>query len=589
MRAIMVCVNFMSNSNASLPSLITPQPSYYKEIMFIPFRNFTLTEFSRWRKILKVAKKNNFLNIKFEDLIQIVYYQIAITNYRTALFLLETYKTDNIQAAFLKSKLAAIIVGSSLYLKDDLEFCLKNYEPSIQNVICLTSIGCFSKSKINNVLEKLGQIEIIIASKSNYYDSYFLPKIRNVIESIELEMKSTLPFNGRIKIPKLAIESTLEFALGGSKIALLDIIREVGIPHPSSSDIFILIRTNSQAISELFRTKILELDYRVIVLIFYTFQKHSQIEIDESPIELKNLIGLCVDQVYSYILNGGDHAGIITGYLYFFANTQMVFPSHYETICELALLNLYSNGFLTLLESRLCETVFMVMDMYCVYKKWKIDKNLDRVECYAPIIADLMENIFTCKEIYKPSACSRDENTNDRLIIFFQILNLFPFWWKSSICIIGLNLFDKYNQRRQQFFLDLLASGVYNNLDCVKPLEFNDVRTNLVQLVDNIHEDLFNLRKIYKRVFMDDVDPIKFFELDTKYQELKQIQLHVQFKSENIVSFVSNMMCVISETYEFGLKYVKLLRLHEKYQPNGKHYSDLEESFRSKVTTISKN
>lgn len=556
--------------------------TYYKEISNIPFRTFTLTEFGRWRNIFVVAKKNNFINLKFEDFMVIVYYQIALGNYEPALLFLDAYKTDDIQVTFLKSKLTVAIYGYSIILKDDIEFSLKKHEPSISNVASLTTIGRKTKPHMNDMLKKLAEIENIMST--THFDPYYLPRIRNVIRSIESD---TGMGPGKIIIMGIPIDSTLKYASAGSTYALIEIIHRIG--HSKSPDINTAIRNDGPKITGLIKNKIMELDYKIIFWMFYIFQNHTLDEMDGLPIDLKYLIETCVDQVYKYILNGGDHIGLITGYLHFFAKTLIIFPPHYESICKPTLLNLYSKGFLPLFESNVCGKVFITIDMECVYKKWKVDDNLD-----IHMIGDTIENIFGCTEIYYRSLSKlerfsyNDKYTDVRLKTFFTILDIFPFWWKSAICVLGLNLFDAPNLQKQQEFLDFLTRGFYSNVRSIRNApEFTGLQLGLL---GNVHKGLIDLRENYKKTFKDDIETTKFAELDVTCQELKQKIDSEQLKLIYLTGFnCFDMVCIMRVTldiYNFGRKYLKHLKNHAKYQPGGSHYAAIEESFSMRATSI---
>ena len=584
-------VNRKTMNNDYRSTLDTPTDFFRRDINSIPFRNFTLIEFECWRKIFVVAKKNNFSNVKFEDFMRIIYYQIALSNYKVALMFLETYQTDDIQAAFLKSKLNIIINHSRcMNLQDDISFSLKGYKPAIYSLVTVSVLNHCNERNLGDFITKLIKIETIM--KSIPIDPHLLLCIENLICNAELKLKNPpidRPVDPKLDVPKIPITSVLECVINGSVRSLVEIIRRIMKEYPKDSNELAIIRLNSSAIGETLRTKILELDYPIVTFIFDSFQNYNLEEIETSPIQLKNIIDLCVDVVYKYILNGGDNVGVIIGYLRFFSKTPIVFPEHYESICKPTLLNLYSKGLLILSDLKLQGNKFVETDTLYVYKKWKFDtqSDLEQVDRYSPIIADLMENIFGCTEIYNRGHGRPIKYDvvilKERLEKFFLILDLFPFWWKPAICIVGLNLYKKINKQHQLcFFNNLLLDNGHMRFE--RRSDGTQVDSLLANLVDNIHNDLFNLRDTYKWIFGEDVDVTKFDLLDKICQQLKQdINPEQMTPSIDVVSRVASVMGVVLQTHTFGAEYITHLKLHEKYQPGGKHYFSIEQHFNNTI------
>lgn len=154
----------------------------YREITKLPFRDFTLSEFDKWAKIMERIKKNDFENANFEELAQATYYQLAMCNYHGFLFVLKlcNKKCDQ-QTLFIQDEQRNQLLFLELLLyQDEQAWCA--YSIGVLDIYHY--LGWFKLNLLNLCLKKYRPALLLVGKTKNRCFCYGLRRsifLRNLV------------------------------------------------------------------------------------------------------------------------------------------------------------------------------------------------------------------------------------------------------------------------------------------------------------------------------------------------------------------------------------------------------------------------
>lgn len=579
--------------------------AFYKEINDMPFRDFTLSEFIRWRDIFSVFKKRDKLSketLTFEEAIQIVYYHLAIENYGVAIKFLNNCDQTNNHIIFLKLLLYFTETDQwDIYSTDQwdiysfgkarceifnthhrnlLDLGLIQYPPALRKIgkghyiptLIDDEFGIkFRKDLLNDLI----QIKQNCAEQQidEYYTNLIDKRIADIVDHQDSEDMMQPWFSNP------SPEELLKLAINGSEAATLIVIYSWPIKNyiakqrPEDSDLLSLRIISKTSTKKLCNNKIQQLNISFIASILSLFrgrdiEKINELDVD-SPL---SLIMKCLDQAYRYLCKGGDNAGLIISYLEYFVKVGISLPERYKSICESLLLDAcYKSGFLILPILRHKNRINIYANSFANSLQ-PISKDV------IPTINELVENFFWYRD---PEDSNLNVTTHpyvnvikedDKIIYFCSLITLSPDLWQPSCCILGINLFAEPTYKTHDDILEgILMIGKMRKL-------LHQHMYYLTIPVINLLKSLDDLVTEYKNIFHEEIDMIKLNEIHQKYDNILQ-------KANDRTLEIGFVIRAILEISEFCQSYTANLKEHFKYQPNGVGYNDVAEDFYSRAKT----
>lgn len=584
--------------------------AYYKKIYSLPFNDFTLTEFRKWRDVLSVVKIKHFEKITFEETIQIIYYQLAIRNYENAIFFLNKCKTtvlpeyveDEHQVTFLKilCHFEDYMISSRHHQTFDKYYVgLFNlgeikYEPALLVIGCISFLPAYPDELEITILNTMVRIEInMVAIKMDFHH---IENVRNNMNRIKHKMED-IYHSPQLETDFCYTKKLVDLALGGSDTALLKLLFKLKNvskeKDTSDSDwIYHIMNTDGNLkhlvhslsdIKNLLKKKILKKDYKFCVELLDLYKSNTQHNLSgyEQIINPRDFIYLCVDQIYDHLSGACDNVEIIRAYLSFLSGTNMEISSEYRELGARRLLDLYSSGLLLF-------PLFGYKGSNAIYNMCKIDQyNENIVNRGIPLIVELIENYFWSRTLCDNRIVD-DERffiDGDKILFFYNLLEISNLLWKAAICIFGINL----NNTNLRLSSDLLSSYISNGkYGSTTNMEIDiDMIPQIYcywgNLIENMVKELRNLESIYVGELMEDINNIEFGALLLRAKQLcNKIQNRVLCYPKHI----SKIIVLLLEMDVFSSTYKDQLYLHEKYKPNGEGYSSAKCHFNATANLV---
>ena len=583
--------------------------AFYKHIYNLPFRNFTFSDLACWKKIFLVEKSNNFTSASFENLVQMVYYELAIENYEFANFFinlcLKDTKQDLAQFKFLKPLVLnmcrpSIASFGTVWLNNwidqlngtIMELSLKKYVPALLfmcNMRICPPVIRSDGNIIMNFLEKLVEIESILIEMNvdNYY--LYLYK-KNVKICLEILYPSI-----RVKIPEIYDDTVVKLAINGSELALIEALEfsKNGYGH---YDIFkpsrmkfcrsvkkkkyrnemhrreILFNKISVISSKFFRNKIQRplRDYDAIIALLKTYRTSPNALIKEYPLKL---VEECLTILADYLVNGCDNVGITLAYLDFFANTDLIWDPQHDQLCKRLLLKFYENGLLFISSAN--GEILACFDKF--YQKWPIKQYEESViKACVPAMIELMLNHFW---IEFPGKVRNQDLVYRRLFCFRQLFRITPIWWKVCLCILGIDVLDGQSCSTQ----DLLLNEIFG----LRFIDYSFGRRGYCAdevkiVISSVMCDFRTIAQSYKNLFQRNENMDILDQMQKKYEDgLTEI-----LESPNERFSMKCALNYVTDINKFSQKYIKLINLHEQYKPYGEYYFDIEDAFNKRAKKL---
>lgn len=595
----------------------------YKEICKCPFRDFTLKEFSHWNVLLKKAKLQKFANIAHEDLIQFVYYHLAIRNYEAALIFLNRCNQEVPQVIYLKLYLRYhgssaeahkhLCSNDNNYLDDPVKvlfnLSLKNYRPALVFFGCLSyptsSIDDSISENKDTILN--GYIQIKKFMLDSNVDIYYISTVQHVIDKLNFELgysaccpdslSSLAPnlkdclfllgvacpevFNENSDKPIIAI---LRFALSGSNEALVKIIKYdmnlvdnvLSISDKTTFNQMVHIMDHIGEIEEIIKNKILLDDYKLIIELLSNLWGCIDKVLQKAVINIRMLIEHCLSRTYNYLSSGGDNVGIIMAHIGFISGAKIDIKQEYLAICKPSLLEFYSHGLLFL------PVIGQPKDTTETYKKWPLDeKDNNIVDLCVPLLIDLIDNQYwPCENFCEEIVGISDNLSKTKRLCFYFIMGLSPFFWKAAIYTFGLDFFNNvtllskdspllhFYQQTEEFdyakFAGKLGTVAYK------------LREYTLFIIDTAISELYELESRYFEEFMEEFDFEQFQIILEKYVAAKSNIIQKTFDICSIIPILNDILI-------FKKMYSDRLVIHDLYKPDGSLYSSILEDFNNKV------
>lgn len=541
---------------------------HYHEILELPFTDFTLARFICWRDVLAVAKKHSFKNTTPIEFIQIVYYQLAIRNYKNVKLFLPYCDQNDIQVNFLNVLLEfGEEVGNwdifyspfwNPYVKL-LDLGLLGYKPAMLAIGNIQiKIGDHSnditelKAKVLDKLRRIEQNLIKIGA-----DVYNIEAIRVTIDIILSNVQPNINY-------------ILKLAVAGSNGGILRFLRLRLKPF---TDNYLnynnLVKIHMNDFLNIIMTRLSEHNLTIIAKFLNAhsnFMKDITLLKSHSKFDPEDLIMLCVDQLYRYVNEGGDNVGIIGSYLTFFAQTKMSFENQYKIICNTTLLKFYSNGFLF-------HFLFLSVHNGIITNKrprrisYDIDIiNKEVVKQVIPIIEDFVVNYFWVWDKIIKVNCS-GTFVNERIAMLDFILKISPLLWGPAMAVFGINLLNTKWSFSQEILISLIPfNPSYKRSRVRNDVSWADINNNVKCVMTNVLLELSNIDSICSDELMDEIDMDVLSPIQKKCLQLNDI-----INSGNFDNFYDAIF-LLAEVDLFIANYRKRIKLHRKYMPDSKHY-----------------
>lgn len=574
----------------------------YKEIRGLPFVNFTLTEFAKWRHVLKLQKKKKFVAITLGDILQIVYYQLAIVNHDGALFFLEMYEKDNVQyrsqtsqtsqeyhqICFLKLLLHLNEDGhrpirvwpkllSRNYLRHFLNLAIQNYPPALYLIGEIESVTIKDKHIEAEVLDLLIRIERCMSLDGS--DKYYTNNINKVIQTLCKSLECSAS-----PIVTYCSHNLSGPPLDNFERSTLGILATRGITIFTETD---PIPCNGSTLEEILMANILKLNPRIIAKFFETAsrlkERHVTFFIKRKRPFLE-MIDACIEIVYQYIIKGGDNVEIIGSYMNFFHVAYRDFGVNYKNICQSTLLKIYSSGLFYIYIER-DEARFPWRSPTGILKeipyiKQHIKLYTDtQLESCGSNIANLMDNYFWHREQYGSQVKYDIHKISMKLEFFMFMLNEVPIWWEAALCIIGYD--TKYSEPQQRFLEVLCETFKQIKLRHCFNCRGISFEQHLDNLVDKSYQKLSNMVSDYADIFTDTNTLAKMDEIQNIINVFKQ-------NDEKRCIIIRNFTNALSKMYDLGRECINRIKEHNNYRPDGKRYSSIKDDFNSKVAALTR-
>lgn len=569
---------------------------YYKDIYRRPFRDFTLTEFEKWRNVLRNCKMNNFVDVSDREMFQIVYYYLAIKNYDGASFFLDKCNSESNQFKFLKILFRLVPENSDFFYfstgylnsnfnSDYMELFnlgVIGYRPAMLLIGGLHVMPAYPLEFKPTILDMLAKIiDNLLEGNIEFYFVHIVQNIRNVM------------LNNK---PNLVVVGTgfneLSTNWARSDGDLLNILKTHRYKHSGRLGLFRhdgcslqnldenIIDNATSGIITLITEKIQEPDYNSIK--GFVLKVYAESLSNPSPkcrilVHLINLTNECVNQLYQYIINGGENVNMMTSYLKFFLKIEgkVRFWKKHRAICKCLLLKCYSKG---LLFVRFPMNYYKGIIEESFYKVWPFEKedNLAIKEGVNNVV-EFIENIFWFREIYggtgwylRPFDPKIDE--------FHFLLELSPLLWKASMCMMGINLINK----KWSFSRNIFEVGKQYEQFEAKRKGFRQKPLLLINVVENMMLELIMIKYRCESELMEDVDNVKLTSLGVMLRNFKQRVV----TSTDYFSMFREVLFILAQMDVFASTYRDKLDIHDKYKPNSIEYVIAKESFDEKLLIV---
>lgn len=573
--------------------------SYYKEVTELPFRDFTLIEFNKWKNCLVLAKIDNFTSSSFGDLMQVVYYHLAICNYHGVLFFLEKCKKkdkNDIQIKFLeiiikqKGVIPPFPVMYRPIFEPLLELCLIKYRPALV-LICQKNkyfdmrlplvkfIEMFFQSNHNITINQI--VNILVEIENNMIEAGIDIYFSNIINNKMHDVKSFLLHETRGDVGQydhgFTTGDLIKMALGGSNIALAKIIKYdvnncggkyYGVLWRGAFDGLKLVFWKT-SIQKLLIKKILDFDFDLILRITCEYRKVYYEIVDTLCFSHNKLIHLCIGKVFQRIADGG--ADIIIDHVKYY------FKVHQQTLLNFQENEDYTNVTKTILTT-LCKNGFMFLDTLetfssvSFYKKYVFNGHLEEIKSLVPGINDLIINWFWFWHADTNIGHIFELLLDERKIIFETLLVISRHLLGPVLSIIGL---DVINRKIYQPIEDNLIS-----INIFWDVTFDKVS---LCLLDESLQQISVTKFDYSSTFDVEVDYLELEQLQEKSAKLRKIVLQFKTLSERDRY---NLLLFLYDTCEFFIKYNTLIDEHKKYQPGGECYEIVKDDFERKISNF---
>lgn len=569
--------------------------SSYKEINKLPFRDFTLSEFDKWRSILGHSKDNKFANIKFPEMMQIVYYLIAIRHYGGATFFLDKCKPKNIQVRFLKVLLFFGEKPKQINRSNDdshidvhrlelLELANIKYMPALL-LVCKIKRGLIYYSKNReNTLDKLTQIFNSMTEKR--FDDYLIQSLSYMIIHNE-QRPEGFP-------KKMPLIDQIEMILNGFDKPLLKLFHACLNRSNRDGMFFVANYNNVDAeklgallpkIKNIIFDKILKPNYEFIIKLLNILKKHT-FNLRHKPLfDQQTIMIACLKTIYDYLIKGGDNASIGLAYLDFLATIDTNLTKMFDPICKRLLLKYYFNGLIYLpphVKNR--DAYYLHLDVTVhlgnLHKKWKITQEDNRIlDLSVPAIVDLVENWFWLEELYnKPDKIKHEDRyIENRVNVYDFLLNISNLLWKPALCVFGINLLNI----ERSFSREIVDT--YKKSENIRMIiERNLWRSDLLRMrdyavfvMDQTIKEMVILRSKYVATFENLPNSDEFKSLRSDCQKFK---LKIKRDYGPINPFIK-VILNLAELHVFSFRYTEDLNLHEKFKYGGREYLKVKDNF----------
>ena len=555
---------------------------HYYEIFELPFVDFTLTHFSRWRNLLVIAKKHRFKNTTPSGFIQVVYYHLAIRNYRSAKWFLSRCSEVDNQVIFLKILLRFNEEknrGRIWYNFFDstcvnlIDLGVAGYVPAmlaIGSVLLKFRITDYDEKTTDertSIIGKLGKIvQNLIEIDADIYNIDILKQIIYAIES-----KNLGDYIDPVRVWYMA--------QAGSNTALLRFLmfssQVNNVKHFGKFS-----EKHKLEFKELLMERILEPNYSIIAMLLDSYPTILE-NGDNLRFELRDIVIKAIDRVYLYLVNGCEHMGIMESYLNFKIKAAMSLDQHHELIFKTILLKCYTNGYLF-------YYLYPSNDKFTIENKndtqptnmsiyYEIDKD-DVTDEHVTIMVDLVINIFWSREICEGIVPEQGTFIGGRMFIFLLLLKINPLLWKAAVCVFGINFISA----KLSFSQDVL--NVYRNdgswcfSSLLKSRHFHGHSNEYFTLIiTKVLSEVSDHENIYRDELME--------EIDVKTRDVVRNKCNSVLADINSGSFVNVYRAVflLAEIDILSRNYRSKIDLHMKYRPGSKHYLLTRDSFCKRI------
>ena len=573
-----------------------------KEIYVLPFWNFTLGEFSQWRKSLEVAKTLD-CSMNLDETIKIVYYHLAIGNYRTACVFLDFCdKHDNrikmLRMLLTSDRKAQVYCFISREILETLfELCIKKYHPAL---LWLGTRACVSVLDIycDNVTEIQYKLNIIVIIMNEMHiDKYYVDRVQGLLDTKYDESLKYIRVISRIQPDYNIMQQHLKNILGGSVAALLRILSLVysntnelcyynvlfehsNLKGPLDS----LDQTHKDVVKEFGSTVsniamalITKFDHDFIINLLTFFDRCKEDHLKRCIIDLLPILKRCTETCYEYLVlheQNGDfdscNVGILIAYLKVVSNGLVECDETLSIKCASWILHCHKAGFMFLPNpSEVFKTTFKP-----IYKKWPISKEYQFTDACLSIINDLVENNFgwigTQDGPMSKLCLNLDDYDGPKCFIF--LLEQSPKLWIPALSALGLNLFKQSiceNPKKLHQSLMLL----YPNKKADIPVsDTSTYLTNFRTIIDNVLLRLDQVKEEYSNIFGESIDEVEANILISRGLDIKQKIITGFCHETKSTTNTFDTLCYLFDMYRFYSRYSDFLISHKKYQPGGEGY-----------------
>ena len=582
--------------------------SYYKEIHSLPFVDFTMEEFIKWRNLLRLAKKNNFKNnfknTKNDEIIQIIYYLLAIKNYDFAQFLLDKSESDEPCITFLKILLhfGDDVHQNHHYKSSSCDQKFNMYHDKlfklgeIKYVPALVIIGNINFILVwptdddarTKIIRQLSQIE------QNMIDMHMDIICLKTVRKIMHHLTSDVNLKGCI-----TSEHIVDFCMAGSDASLLILLNRFdyigGYESPNERTAYLV--SNIMDLTKLLLDKISIPNWPIVLKSLHIYGRYNYNEqyAGWGYFDPRIIINNCIEQIYKYIDGSGDNVGIITSYLRFLSQTKMKLDDKYVELGRRIIRLFYSEGFILFpLSSRDSSYSHINNNPYYEYGiGHHIYTNLNTFDQHDVLleqspktVIDFVENYFLNGDV-----CSAKTVTHTRVCMFWFLLGISQKLWKEALCALGINLINTKTLRfslissmrkvTKSSFSETVRTlefpGCMNNHFCwgLSPM-YNDLK----YIIEIVSVELMNIRDKYYLELAEKIDNIKVDELVQKCMFIKN---KMNASTNSVTDDISEVILCCAEIDIFSLAYRIHLKLHEKFKPKGSGWFAAKKSFLDKT------
>ena len=579
----------------------------------MPFRDFTLTEFDTWRATLTLTlcKNTNFEGMTLGQNMQVVYYYLALSNYDRAFFFLNfgpCIETKDDHVAFLRILISQdrsdyhyVRFRASDFNEDFrkiLPLCVKGYHPALLFINRLEDDFLFrdcSNISVESFMERLTKINpsatptdvlnmLILIEKNminSDVDEYYVKNAQTKINQIKSLIhqtndmatnvdiiSSSFPdFEFNNKSWEISIETIFLFALRGSDVALLQILRldfkiAARILSKNKSDEYRFSMANNGGtinnIKAILINKINQLNIKIICALIENYRQVQQKDQKRMFLHSPHLINKCISRIYNYLLNGGDDFRTLEVYLNFFSDKNIEDGPRYYALCKNLVTLIISKGFLFL------PFTNSYRRFEIIYKKFLNNEPLTKNSINT--ITDLVENCFCLKlftDVVKIDELVATNDPNIKSKTFYFLLNLSSQLWEASMLVLGANFKDGILYDTFAFNDKLINSMLTRNENQYKEDCYNYVTSVICQ---RLSDTILKHNKIFQNnmcIDMSDFINKKGTDMSTTFDKL----------------YVSNKLLMFQNICELVMPLIRDIIIHEKYKPGGVNYLMAKDDF----------